>query len=81
MPRLAERDFRPRSIRHSTAIPRPGRGGVTTMSWPYAAAPEDPTQCAAALQKHEEVQIEKRDSSYYVPVRINDTIIITLPFL
>jgi clan AA aspartic protease (TIGR02281 family) len=32
-----------------------------------------------SVQNHEEVQIEKRGSSYYVPVRINDTI--TLPFL
>jgi clan AA aspartic protease (TIGR02281 family) len=31
------------------------------------------------VQKHEEVHIERRGSSYYVPVRINDTI--TLPFL
>jgi hypothetical protein len=32
----------------------------------------------SAAQGTEEVQIEKRGSSYYVPVRINDTI--TLPF-
>jgi len=45
--------------------------------------PPQKTQLSAPppLQKYEEVQIEKRDSSYYVPVRINDTIIITLPFL
>jgi len=31
------------------------------------------------VQGREEVQLEKRGSSYYVPVRINDTI--TIPFL
>jgi predicted aspartyl protease len=34
---------------------------------------------ARTVQGRGEIQLEKRDSSYYVPVRINDTI--TLPFL
>jgi clan AA aspartic protease (TIGR02281 family) len=34
---------------------------------------------APSAQGPEEIQLEKRGSSYYVPVRINDTI--TLPFL
>jgi clan AA aspartic protease (TIGR02281 family) len=41
--------------------------------------PLKPPQFSPRAQGPEEVPIEKRGSSYYVPVRINDTI--TLPFL
>jgi predicted aspartyl protease len=43
------------------------------------AVPSDDDPSARPVQGQEEIQIEERGSSYYVPVRINDTI--TIPFL
>jgi predicted aspartyl protease len=49
-------------------------GGSTRLT----AAPSIQTELRPSARKREEIQIEKRGSSYYVPVRINDTI--TIPF-
>jgi clan AA aspartic protease (TIGR02281 family) len=62
-------------------VPRSPAQDEAELPQSFGETPPQRTQLSppTPVQKHEEVQIEKRGSSYYVPVRINDTI--TLPFL
>ena len=64
---------------YSSCVPIDGfspAGGIKCTELSYE---EFRQTLSLPVRGREEIQLEKRDSSYYVPVRINDTI--TLPFL